>query len=167
VVGGAVGGAVVGGAVVGGAVVGGGVAVGQVGNGVGQRATVTAPVGGAVVGGAVVGSGVAVGQVGIGIGVPVGRVLVGNGRTAVARAGAPRTARANRPVTSAVTSAVIAAMPAGRARRNVGHRRFSLSAVRSFLMAFPSSLQRSRYAVLRGEIGGNDWNATEMPLKPR
>jgi hypothetical protein len=180
VVGGAVGGAVVGGAV-GGAVVGGavgsGVAVGQVGNGVGHRAAVTKLVGGAVVGGAVVGGAVVGGavvggavvgggQVGIGIGVPVGRVWVGKGLTAVARAGAPRTARASRPVISAVISALTAAMPAGRARRNAGRRRALLNAVSRFLIAFPSSSQQSRYVVLRAEIGGNAWNAPEMPLKP-
>ena len=171
VVGGAVGGAVVGGAV------GSGVAVGQVGNGVGHRAAVTKLVGGAVVGGAVVGGGVVGGavvgggvvgggQVGIGIGVPVGRVWVGKGLTAVARAGAPRTARASRPVISAVISALTAAMPAGRARRNAGRRRALLNAVSRFLIAFPSSSQQSRYVVLRAEIGGNAWNAPEMPLKP-
>jgi hypothetical protein len=105
----------------------GGVAVGQVGTGEGQRTAPTPLVGGAVVGGGVVAGGGVVGgpvvgggvrQVGIGIGVPVGR-----GDTAVARAGAPRTARASRPVTSAVISALIAAMPAGRALRNAGRRR--------------------------------------------
>jgi hypothetical protein len=170
VVGGAVGGAVVGGAVGGavvGGAVGGGVAVGQVGNGVGHRAAVTKLVGGAVVGGGVVGGAVVGGgQVGMGIGVPVGRVWVGKGLTAVARAGAPRTARASRPVISAVISALTAAMTAGRARRNAGRRRALLSAVSRFLIAFPSSSQQSRYVVLREEIGGNAWNAPEMPLKP-
>jgi hypothetical protein len=143
--------------------------VGSVGWGVGHR-TAAGPVDGGVVpvgcGVGLVGLGTTVGQVGMGIGVPVGRVRVGNGRTDVARAGAPRTPTASRPATSAVISALTTAMPAGRALRHAGRRRVSLSVVSRFLIAFPSTMAKpSWYAVLRGDIRRNAWSAAETALE--